>query len=437
MRTIRGRIFFSLIIVMIFSVSITLFMFNRLIDGMLMDEAKNQLRIQLQKAINIIEGGDMEDLSSDDLELRFRDHLYYADFFVVNQEDTIVAAGNEDMVGQTIHLSMLKSDHFFQLENQKMMYAHQKLKDGFRIIVYTPMNILNKISDRMLRVSLLSITISFTVILIVGLWFVWKTTRPLQQLKEAVSRYEPSRKNQGMPRGDATEIGQLVDTFSTMSERIRKHHEKQIEFLQNVSHELRTPLMSIQGYALAIKDQVVSVEQGIHVVTTESQRLIQMVDRLLQLTRLEMVHETWKFSLVDVKEMMEQAVQLLSPAANEREVQLVLEGEALEVQLPTEQVFQVILNLMQNAVRYAGGRVVASWQLNENTLRLDVDDDGPGVREEEREAVFERYYMGQTGVSGIGLAICKQIADRLNGSMECTTSPLGGARFTFCCELNH
>ncbi|OPA81296.1 hypothetical protein BVG16_02980 [Paenibacillus selenitireducens] len=431
MRTIRSRIFFALIVVMIFSVSSMMYMVNHLIDGMLMDQTHNQLRIQMAKAINIIESGDQQDLSSEDLELRFRDRLYYADFFILNKQDKIIAAGDDEMVGRTAHLSMNHTDRFFELNQGKMMFTHQNLKNGLRIIVYTPMDILNQISNRILRVSLGSVSITFGVIFIVGFWLVWNTTRPLKKLKEAVNRFELSNKGPHMPQGDNTEIGQLVDTFSSMSERIQRHHQHQIEFLQNVSHELRTPLMSIQGYALGIKDQVVSVDQGLEVVAHESKRLIQMVDRLLQLTRLETIDEEWHYTSVDLKDMLEHAVQLLGPTAAERQISIQILASAMEKNVPADQMFQIIMNFVQNAIRYAENQVNVCLEKTGNGFLIHVDDDGPGVPIDERENVFERYYIGNSGVSGIGLAICKQISDKLHATISCTGSPLGGARFSF------
>ncbi|WP_314585217.1 HAMP domain-containing sensor histidine kinase [Paenibacillus terrigena] len=431
MRTIRGRIFIALIIVMIFSVFTSVYMVDRLVDGMLMDQARNQLHIQMEKGIQIIEGGDPEDLSSDDLELRFRDRMYYADFFILNKEDKIIAAGDDEMIGRTAHISMGRQDHFFELNQEKMMYTHQNLKNGLRIIVYTPMDILNQVSDRILHISIRSVIISFVVIFIVGLWLVWNTTRPLMKLKEAVSRFEPSYRGARMPKGDDTEIGQLMNTFHTMSERIRLHHQQQTEFLQNISHELRTPLMSIQGYAEAIKDQVVSVEKGVEVVSTESKRLIQLVDKLLQLTRLETLDEVWKMTHVDLKELIEQAVQLLGPAASERQVKIEMHAAAMELAIPAEQIFQLTINFLQNAVRYAATEVVVTMEQTPSGFCIIVDDDGPGVPIAERQSVFERNYIGEAGVTGIGLAICKHIADKLQTKVECLESPNGGARFTF------
>jgi signal transduction histidine kinase len=266
---------------------------------------------------------------------------------------------------------------------------------------------------------------------------IWNTTRPLKQLKDAISLYEPYRKASVFPKADSTEIGELIETFRIMSERINKHHNHQIEFLQNVSHELRTPLMSIQGYTMAIKDQVVTVDQGLQVITKESQRLIQMVERLLQLSRLETVEEVWTESLVDLNNMAEQAMELLAPVANERNIQLSVEGISLEAYLPAEEIFQVIVNLLQNAIKYAKSEVILRIEgtlregIHSNAWVIHIDDDGAGLTEEQRKFVFQRFYKGENGGTGLGLAICQQIADRLGAHLECTASQMGGARFSF------
>lgn len=191
--------------------------------------------------------------------------------------------------------------------------------------------------------------------------------------------------------------------------------------------------MSIHGFVFAIQDQVVTQEEGLEVITNQSQRLIDMVDKLLQLSRLEAVDEHWPAATVDLRTMAEEAAMLLMPEANRRELKLTVEGESLQVTIPGEQLFRILVNLLQNAVRHTIDQVVirvdpeapgAAWAIH-------IEDNGPGLAEEEREAVFERFYTGANGVTGLGLAICRQIAARLNGELTYSRSELGGARFSF------
>lgn len=449
MKSIRGRIFLALIIVMIFTVTVTVLLFMHLINGILIDQAKTQLHIQMEKAIEILSGGELSDLGVTDLELKFKDRMFYADFFIIDQTGKIVAASKDEKIGGKPQISFTKKQGVMQLDHQKMMYTHEMLvdKENLRLVVYTPLSSVNSLVGKLFDVTFVSIAVSIIFTLLIGMAIIWNTTRPLKKLKNAISLYEPYRKAFIVPKADNSEIGELMDTFQIMSERINKHHEHQIEFLQNVSHELRTPLMSIQGYALAIKDQVVTVDHGLVVITKESQRLIQMVERLLQLSRLENTTDIWVESFVDLKDLAEQALQLLLPLAKERNIQLSVMGDSHESYIPAEEIFQVIVNLLQNAIRHAESEAVirieaiefksiinARYPDKESLIRgwvIHVDDDGNGLTEDQRKYVFQRFYRGSHGGTGLGLAICQQIADQMGAKLDCSLSPIGGARFSF------
>jgi signal transduction histidine kinase len=438
-KSIRGRVVIALIIVMIFTVSVTVLLFVRLINVILIDQAKTQLQIQMEKAIEILNGGNLTDLDETDLALNFKNRMFYADFFITDRNDKVLAASKTEKIGSKLEVSFTKKQGIMQLDHQQMMYSHENLidKNNLRLVVYTPLSSVHSILGKLINVTLIAFGVSILFIFSIGMLIIWNTTRPLKKLKDAISLYEPYRKASVFPKADSTEIGELIDTFQIMSERINKHHNHQIEFLQNVSHELRTPLMSIQGYTMAIKDQVVTVDQGLQVITKESQRLIQMVERLLQLSRLETVEEVWTESLIDLNNMAEQAIELLTPVANESNIQISVEGIPLEVYLPAEEIFQVIVNLLQNAIKYAKSEVILriegtlSEGIHIKTWAFHIDDDGAGLTEEQRAYVFQRFYKGENGGTGLGLAICQQIADRLGAHLDCMVSPKGGARFSF------
>ncbi|MNH85566.1 Sensor histidine kinase CssS [compost metagenome] len=444
MRTLRGRVLFSLIAGMFITVGITVFLFVRLIHSLTIDQAKTELHSQIDKAVQILNDGDIGDIDDKDLKLRFKDKLYDADFMILNEKHVIIAASDPRKINAQLHVPILDEDGVMRLDNREMLYATKKLDEepSLQIVVFAPLSSLRTIVGQLLSTTIFAILGSFLFVLAIGLLVVWKTTRPLKKLTEAVSQYEPYRPhNPVLPKADGTEIGELIATFQEMSERIDKHQVSQIEFLQNVSHELRTPLMSIQGYSMAIKDQVVTVDQGLDVISKEARRMIHMVERLLQLSRLESLDDPWTLSKEDLRNMAEQAADLLAPAASENHITLEVSGESVNVTLPAEQIFQVLVNLLQNAVRHAHNCIVihieaedvisSSASLEQPNWSIHIDDDGDGVAKEEYEAIFNRFYKGQHGVTGLGLAICYQIAERMGARMVCGRSPLGGARFSF------
>jgi len=435
MKTIRSKMLLALCAGMLVTVAITVLLFIRLIDDLLLNQVKHQLNEQTIKAVHLLNTNDIDSLDSDSFRFFIKDTLFYADYFVLDTQNKVVASSNADEVGTQMNGFSANREGIMQLHNTKVLYSEARLiHQPFRVILYSPLSSLRALYIPLLRTTLLSIAASFIVILLIGLFAVWRMVQPLNRLKEAVSTYEPHRMTkEPFLQADHTEIGELISTFQLMADRLQLHHRHQLEFLQNVSHELKTPLMSIQGYVYAIQDQVLPTEQGLHIISTQSQRLIDMVSKLLQLSRLESVDEEWPVTRVDLRSMLEEAAYLLQPGAQQQQIELQVQGESLTVDIAAEQLFQVLLNLLQNAVRHTAGHVMLSLEQPDQQQidwMIHVDDDGPGIAAEEQEYIFQRYYAGTNGVTGLGLAISSQIASRLNAELVYATSPMGGARFT-------
>ncbi|MFD1886063.1 sensor histidine kinase [Paenibacillus wenxiniae] len=437
MKTIRSKMLVALLAGMLVTVAITVFFFIRLLDDILLNQIKQQLKDQTLKAVHMMSEDNLDSLDSESFRFFIKDTLFYADYFVLDTKDRIVASSNSGEVGKTMANFPNQREGIMQLHGSKVLYSEARLShQPFRIILYSPLSSLRALYIPLLRTTLLSIAASFIVILLIGLFAVWRTVQPLNRLKEAVGQYEPHLMNrEAFLQADHTEIGELISTFQLMAERLEQHHRYQLEFLQNVSHELKTPLMSIQGYVYAIQDQVMPVEQGLDIISVQSQRLTDMVGKLLQLTRLESVDEEWPLSSVDLKSMAEEAVYLLQPAARQQGVELQAHGSAHTIEIAGEQLFQILLNLLQNAIRHCDAQVTITVELPEDAgggtdWMMHIDDDGPGLAEGEREHIFRRFYTGTNGVTGLGLAISKQIATRLHADLTYSDSPLGGARFS-------
>lgn len=434
MKTIRGKMLLSLCVGMLMTVAITVFFFVQLMDDILLNQVKQQLSAQTIKAAHILKDQDIDGLDSTDFRFFIKDILFYADYFVLDKNNKIVTSSDTQNNGKILKNFSSNHQGYMQLNGSKVLYSEAQLNhQPFRVILYSPLSSVRALYIPLLRTTLLSIGASFIVILFIALFAVWRMVQPLNRLKEAVSRYEPHlQPNEHFLQADHTEIGELISTFQLMANRLQRQHQYQIEFLQNVSHELKTPLMSIQGYVYAIQDQVVTTEQGLEIITTQSKRLIHMVEKLLQLSRLESVDEVWQQTTIDLKTMAEEAIHLLLPAAQPRNIQLQLTGPSLMITIAAEQVFQILLNLLQNAIRHTSTQVQLTIEVSDDheICRIHIDDDGEGLSSEEQQQIFQRFYTGKSGVTGLGLAICQQIASHLQAKLVCTSSPLGGARFS-------
>jgi signal transduction histidine kinase len=434
MRTIRGRLFLSLILVMALSIAVTITLFSRYTTMLLRDQAKAQLEIQLQKALEVLNGGQISDLDDTALELRFKDRLFTADYAVLDEKNRVSASSDPAWIGSTFPAGVSGTTGTMKLDGGEMLYTVDNIDDERkRLMLFTPIEALRGFNRQWIGLSAVALAAGTVLVFMIGLLFIWNTTRPLKRLKQAVSEFQPYQKASVIPYGESrSEIGQLMHTFRSMADRIRRHHEHQTDFLHQVSHELRTPLMSIQGYAMAIKDQVLPHEQAVNVILGESRRLIEMVERLLELSRLESTNEEWPVSTIDLADMAEQTRQIIAPLATDMEIEITVAGvDTLETDVPADQVFQVLLNLAHNAVRHAKNQVRITVRKMPQGWRIEVDDDGEGVPESLRETIFTRFYKGAGGGTGLGLTICREISERIGASIEYAESPLGGASFHF------
>lgn len=228
------------------------------------------------------------------------------------------------------------------------------------------------------------------------------------------------------------ELQDFVDSVNTMSKRLEKYDQAQKTFLQNASHEFRTPIMAIQSYAEGIKHGVVDEQRAVDVILEETQRLTQMVEDLLYLSRLDALEEPYNFAPVSLGGILQHCLERAQAMA-------VQAGKVVAVHPPVDDVrvdadfdklSRAILNVLTNCIRYADNMVeVRVTREAPGFVTVTVRDDGPGIAPEELPHIFERFYKGQRGVAGLGLAITKHIVERHGGAIAAENTD-GGALFT-------
>ncbi len=238
------------------------------------------------------------------------------------------------------------------------------------------------------------------------------------------------------------EQGGLVAVWHNVTKE-RQLEALRKEFVANVSHELRTPLSYLQGYTEALLDGVISDEQQrkryLETILNESLRLRRLVNDLLDLSKieyggsLELPHES-----VSVPYVVGCIQQQISPVAEQREVSLVLD---LEPNLPPvdcgiDRVKQILLNLMDNALRFSspGGTISIAARVWGEMVEISVADQGEGIPEEEQQHIWDRFVgakhgNGLTTGTGIGLAIVKSLVQAYRGQVGLSSKPGRGSTF--------
>jgi signal transduction histidine kinase len=224
-------------------------------------------------------------------------------------------------------------------------------------------------------------------------------------------------------------------------DRAESANRAKSEFLSRMSHELRTPLNAILGFAQLIaldheRNLSTSQHAQIAIINDSGAHLLELINEVLDLARIEQGHMELRLAAVDVTDVVAMAVDLLQPLATQRAIRLEQNCPAgLAVQADAQRARQVLLNLIGNAIKYgeADGVVEISAGAAGGRVRIAVRDDGPGIPAELHEAVFEPFNRLQAGGegAGIGLTICRSLARGMGGDVTVHSVPGQGATFYF------
>jgi heavy metal sensor kinase len=281
-----------------------------------------------------------------------------------------------------------------------------------------------------------------------GAFLAGRALSPIDSLTRLARRItaEDLSERLDMPLPD-DEVGRLARTFDEMIARLDEAFRRQRQFTADASHELRTPLTAIKGHVdVALdKDRDASEYRDVlRIVNEEVDRLTRMVGSLLTLARADAGQVPLAAESVSLGDLVRAAAEQLRPMAERRGLTLsVAEGPAVTLQADEDLLLQLVLNLLDNAVKYTppGGAVTAGWNANGERAELRVSDTGPGIAEEHRERVFDRFYRvegarsREEGGAGLGLSICRWIAEAHGGLIAVESAPGQGATFTVSLPL--
>ncbi len=256
-----------------------------------------------------------------------------------------------------------------------------------------------------------------------------RLTNPLVDARDATSRIAngdlAARVDDPHP-GATDEMSELSRSINAMAASLERSRGLERQFLMSVSHDLRTPMASIQGYAEALTDQAIEPQRAGQVILSESRRLDRLVTDLLLLARLDARAFTFDVRPLDLVPIVQASAHGFEPRAIERGLTLGVDTppEPLLALVDGDRLAQILANLVENALKFAGSRVDVSLRADNGWVVLSVADDGPGIAPEDLPHVFERLYVArhrplpkETG-SGLGLAIVGELAETMGGQVH-------------------
>ncbi|HYM64486.1 MAG TPA: ATP-binding protein, partial [Gaiellaceae bacterium] len=232
--------------------------------------------------------------------------------------------------------------------------------------------------------------------------------------------------------------------------RLKELDRLKDDFVSTVTHELRTPLTSMRAFSEILLDnpelETSERERFLRIVIEEIERLTRLINQVLDLSKIESGRADWQIAEVDLREVIEDSVaataQLFTDCEAELDVRL--PETAPPVAADRDRVKQVMLNLLSNAAKFCAtgrGRVAVELRVDGGALRVDVRDNGPGIRPQDQQAIFEKFRQGGDGLTerpqgtGLGLPISHQIVTHLGGELWVESAPGSGTTFSFTLPL--
>jgi len=264
-------------------------------------------------------------------------------------------------------------------------------------------------------------------------------TRSVLTLEAATARIADGELDIDVAAGGSNEITSLAHSLNRMRLTIKEQELRRSRFIMGVTHDLKTPLSLIKGYAEAIEDGLASdpatLRQSTGIISAKVEQLEGMVDDLLDFVRLD--SREWRLAMRPVRlrafltgfaGRVQKDAALLGRGVS---VDVAID-DALEVPLDERLIQRALENMVNNAIRYTGegGRVALSAYMNAGRVFIDITDDGPGIKREDAERVFEMFYRGsgsrrEAGM-GMGLAVVKTIIELHGWKVEAVSPPPGG-----------
>ena len=208
---------------------------------------------------------------------------------------------------------------------------------------------------------------------------------------------------------------------------IENEAERQQTFFQNASHELKTPLMAIQGYAEGIQAGVMDTGSAAEVILEESDRMTELVEELLDISKIDMGRQPLPFSEMDVRELLYDSIRAVEPAAAASGITIIPDfpEEPVIVKCDDTRLRRAVTNILSNGVRYARSELRLTCRMDKRHVTIRIQDDGDGIAAEDLPHIFDRFYMGRSGKSGIGLALAKEIVHLHKGTIRAYNGETG------------
>jgi len=327
-----------------------------------------------------------------------------------------------------------------------LLGAFEKLRQSQQQATHAKVADLAAAADRAGELSVTIAVACLLAIITMSLLITKSITRPIALLKHKTREIAEGNFGSRIQVHSPPEIGELAAAIDSMCDKLHEIDRMKADFFASMSHELRTPLTSIKEGTGLLLDGVggeTSEKQRklLGILAEESNRLISVVNSLLDLSKMEAGMMTYEFESSSVDPLIKRAVAEITPLVEAKQIRL---ESALDTSLPSvridpERILQVLRNLLGNAVKFTpkGGQVSVAAKPTNGKLEVSVQDSGPGIPADSLVSIFEKFNQGSRQGqhvrqgTGLGLAIAKSIITSHGGKIWAESQLGQGSTFIF------
>lgn len=296
------------------------------------------------------------------------------------------------------------------------------------IYVYVPLTKITEMASSDVLFLLAIVSLLLICLAYISLKSLQRVLKPLAVLNEAALDMAAGKYDTRVAVESQDEVGELGKSFNHMATSIQQEDDKKRDFLSIVSHELRTPISYIKGYGEAFEQNLIPEEKKAEIytlITREANRMQKLTNDLLTVARSESLAEVETSPLV-LAEIIREAVQLVKPMANEKEITFANSIDEETILCADEQkTKQILINVIENAIRYSPNNsvITISNKTTKKETTIQIADEGCGIETEHLVHITERFYRvnkarsRSDGGTGLGLSIAAQLVEVQNGKL--------------------
>jgi signal transduction histidine kinase len=436
-KSIFFKLFLTTLLILFSSLIFFGVLFNYLVHNVFFNSAKESLNHQREQISHHLNLAYQEEWDQGVVQASLELTLNQEDrsTFIFGQDGNLKYQSTESdvedlIIDRTIIQSALQGEEITEIirvnHNRMFIVAAPMLIESDLQPQHVIVSILHGYDRETHQLKLINLIALFITVIFTGIVIFFasrKITSPLREMNNVVLQFAKGDFSRKVNIKTKDEIGQLGSSVNYMAKELSSIEQMRKDFVANVSHDLRSPLTSIKGFLVAFIDGTIPKERQGHylaIMKSETERLIKLVNDLLDITKLESNELSIQRISYNISEQMRLVIAKMEPELSKRQldVEIVDENEDYHVYADADRIEQVLINLIQNAIHFSDRHQAIQIKIKriDALLLISIKDHGKGIREEDLEKIWERFYKVDKSRTnnlgtGIGLSIVKQILD--------------------------